>query len=82
MTRPSPTARTGASVMTDRIRLQDLTSADLDRLYEERDLLRGFVDVVALELDNWTDGASPELLRAELNTLDGPSPDQQRPAVQ
>ncbi|MEU2510525.1 hypothetical protein [Streptomyces syringium] len=35
----------------------------------ERDLLRAFVDVVALELDNWHPTASPELLRAELNAL-------------
>ncbi|MFC5144255.1 hypothetical protein [Streptomyces aureoversilis] len=55
--------------MTDRIRLDDLTSSQLDQLYDQLDILRGFCDVVLLELESWHPTESPRLLRTELAAL-------------
>ncbi|MEU1309458.1 hypothetical protein ABZ419_11265 [Streptomyces cinnamoneus] len=55
--------------MTDRIRLDDLTSADLDQLYRERDRLRRFATIVARELNNWDDRVSPDYIAFELRDL-------------
>ncbi|MGK5733193.1 hypothetical protein [Streptomyces sp. URMC 124] len=63
--------------MTDRIRLDDLNDNDLDQLYDERDLYRGFQDLVRTELNHWHPTESPRILRTELRALDaalGPRP--------
>ncbi|MFI0915239.1 hypothetical protein [Streptomyces abikoensis] len=58
--------------MTHRIRLDDLTSSQLDELYNRLEALEAFTDVAALELNNWGI-ASLELLRHELAALTRPN---------
>ncbi len=65
--------------MTDRIHLDDLTSADLDQLYNRIDDLEGFADVVALELKNWHPVISPKLIRHELAELTIPPAEEDTP---
>ncbi|KAB7850171.1 hypothetical protein [Streptomyces mobaraensis] len=64
-----PTATTTPA----RISLDNLNDDLLDALYDERERLRAFVDLVDEELDAWTDAASPELLRAALDALRPPN---------
>ncbi|MFI9200200.1 hypothetical protein [Streptomyces sp. NPDC053048] len=41
--------------MADRIRLDDLTDPDLERLYAELEAHREFTDQISVEADNWTE---------------------------
>ncbi|WP_367134518.1 MULTISPECIES: hypothetical protein [Streptomyces] len=56
--------------MTDRIHLDALTSNQLDRLYDERDILRGVLALLRTELDHWHAVESLRILRAELAALE------------